>query len=166
MSDLEARLARLEAESDIRRLKARYLNACDAKDVAAIRACFTEDAVLDFPPIGEFGLDGLIDVFTQMAVNTPIIDVHQGHNAEIDVSSDGAEASALWNLGYATYDPRTKGFRLLTSFYNDRYRRTPQGWRICYSQSQPRTVVDGVLAEGSVNASWTLEDNLKENGVD
>ncbi len=72
MTDLESRVARLEAESDIRRLKARYLNACDAKDVDAIRACFTDDAVIDFPPIGEFGLDGLIDVFTQMAAATPI----------------------------------------------------------------------------------------------
>jgi len=45
MSDLEARLSKLEAESDIRRLKARYLNACDAKDADAMRDCFTEDWV-------------------------------------------------------------------------------------------------------------------------
>ena len=119
MSDLETRIARLEAESDIRRLKARYLNACDAKDVAAIRACFTTDAEIDFPPIGTFGVDGLIDVFTQMAATTPIVDVHQGHNGEIEV--DGDEARARWNLGYATYDPRSGTFRLLANFYQDRY---------------------------------------------
>ncbi|WP_257549348.1 nuclear transport factor 2 family protein [Sphingopyxis sp. DBS4] len=152
MTDLETRIARLEAESDIRRLKARYLNACDAKDVDALRACFTEDAVIDFPPLGEFGLDGLIGIFTQMAATTPITDVHQGHNGEIEVAGD--EAKARWNLGYATYDPRTRGFRLLASFYHDRYRRTADGWRICYTRSEPRAIVDGVLAEDGIKANW------------
>ena len=76
---LETRLAALEAESAIRKLKYIYLNACDSKDVETIKACFTEDAELDYPPIGKFGLDGLIDIFTQMAATTPITDVHQIH---------------------------------------------------------------------------------------
>ena len=155
MTDLEARIARLEAESDIRRLKARYLNACDAKDIDAIRACFTADAVIDFPPLGEFDLDGLIGIFTQMAATTPITDVHQGHNAEIEVAGD--EASARWNLGYATYDPRTRGFCLLANFYHDRYRRTADGWRICYTRSEPRAIVDGTLAKDGIRANWVAE---------
>ena len=61
---LETRLAALEAESAIRKLKYIYLNACDSKDVETIKACFTEDAELDYPPIGKFGLDGLIDIST------------------------------------------------------------------------------------------------------
>lgn len=154
MADLETRIARLEAESEIRKLKARYLNACDAKDVDAIRACFVEDAVLVFPPIGEFGVDGLIEVFTQMAATTPIVDVHQGHNAEIDIAEDGRSAQARWNLGFATYDPRTRAFRLLSNFYTDRYRLTADGWRISYSQSHPRSIVDGVLGEQGVTAGW------------
>ena len=48
LGELAGRIARLEAESDIRRLKARYLNACDAKDVDRIRECFTPDAELVF----------------------------------------------------------------------------------------------------------------------
>ena len=149
---LEDRLARLEAESDIRRLKARYLNACDRKDVEAMRACFTEDAVIDFPPLGEFDLDGLVGIFTQMAVSRPITDVHQGHNAEITVSGDTAEA--VWNLGFATFDPREETFRLLSSFYTDRYRKTDDGWRICYTRSEPRAIIDGKLEAGSVKANW------------
>jgi len=152
MNDLDARIARLEAESDIRRLKARYLNACDAKDVEAIRACFTPDAEIDFPPIGTFGVDGLIDVFTQMAATTPIVDVHQGHNGEIEV--DGDEARARWNLGYATYDPRSGAFRMLANCYHDRYRRTPDGWRISYSRSEPRAIVDGTIGPAGVTAGW------------
>ena len=155
MSDIEQRLARLEAESDIRRLKARYLNACDAKDLEAMRACFTEDAEIDYPPLGKFDLDGLMDVFTNLAASTPIVDVHQGHNGEIVVN--GEEAEARWNLGFATYDPRHKAFRLLASFYTDRYRKTPDGWRISYTRSEPRAIVDGALTEEGLKADWIAE---------
>jgi ketosteroid isomerase-like protein len=147
MTDLETRIARLEAESQIRRLKARYLNACDAKDVDAIRDCFTADAEIVFPPIGTFGVDGLIEAFSQIAAMTPIVDTHHGHNAEIDIAPDGGTASGRWNLGFATFDPRNNSFRMLSSFYVDRYAYTDAGWRITYSESQPRSVVDGVLGD-------------------
>ena len=154
-SELETRIERLEAESAIRKLKARYLNACDAKNVERIRSCFTSDAQLVFPPVGEFGVDGLIEVFTAVAATTPIVDVHQIHNGEIDI--DGDEASALWNLGFSTYDPREGTFRLLSSFYHDRYVRTADGWRISYSRSEPRAVVDGRLTDDGVSAAWIAQ---------
>jgi len=156
MSDLEARIAKLQAESDIRKLKARYLNACDAKDEPTIRACFTEDAEIEFPPLGSFDLDGLMGIFNQMAATTPIVDVHHGHNGEIEI--DGDHASGRWNLGFATYDPREKSFRMLAGFYEDRYRKTDQGWRICYTKSTPRTIVDGTLAEDHLSAKWSVDN--------
>lgn len=152
MTELEQRIQLLEDENAIRQLKAVYLNACDQKNVELIRACFTEDAELVYPPVGKFGVDGLIDVFTQMAVQTPIVDVHQAHNGEIKI--DGDMASAEWNLSYASYDPSTKNFRLLASFYEDRYRRTEDGWKICYSESKPRAVIDGRLEDTGVTANW------------
>lgn len=155
MTDLETRIARLEAESAIRRLKARYLNACDAKDPEAIRACFTPDADLDYQPIGRFGVDGLIEVFTSIAVHSPIVDSHHGHNAEIEVLSDD-RATGRWNLGFATYDPRERSFRLLSSFYQDEYVKTPDGWRISVSRNVPRTVIDGRLTDDGVAATSVL----------
>ncbi len=150
--NLEDRIAKLEAESDIRRLKARYLNACDRKDVEAMKSCFTPDAVIDFPPLGEFDLDGLVGIFTQMAVNTPITDVHQGHNGEIEI--DGDTAQAVWNLGFATYNPDDNGFRLLSSFYHDKYVKTDMGWRISYTRSEPRAIIDGTLKDDGLTAKW------------
>ena len=152
MNDLELRIQKLEDESAIRKLKAVYLNACDQKDVDTIRACFTQNAELIYPPIGAFGMDGLIEVFTQMAVQTSITDVHQAHNAVIEI--DGDTASAEWNLSFASYNPDDKSFRLLSSFYKDRYTRTDEGWKISFSQSCPRSVVDGSLAEAKVKAEW------------
>lgn len=52
---LEQRIARLEALEAIRELKHRYLNACDLKDVTAIRDCFAQGPVLiDYGPLGVF----------------------------------------------------------------------------------------------------------------
>ena len=106
MYELELRIQNLESESEIRKLKARYLNACDAKNVEAIRDCFTSDAEIQFPPLGSFDLDGLINIFQEVAANSPIYDVHHGHNGEIEI--EGFTASGKWNLGFATYDPRNK----------------------------------------------------------
>lgn len=155
MLDLEARIARLEAESEIRKLKARYLNACDAKNVERIRSVFTADAELDYQPIGRFGVDGLIDAFTAIALHSPIVDVHQMHNGEIEIV-DAEHATGIWNLGFATYDPRDKSFRLLNSFYFDDYVRTAEGWRISRSRNEPRMIVDGKLEEESVTAHSLL----------
>ena len=154
---VEKRLETLEAEQAIRRLKARYLNACDAKDVAAIRSCFISDAVIDYPPLGQFGVDGLIDIFTQMAVNRPITDVHQGHNAEIEIAGD--TASARWSLSYANFNPDDNSFRLLSGFYHDKYQRTKSGWKISYTRSEPRAVIDGTLEEGSLKAKWSQQNS-------
>jgi hypothetical protein len=91
-----------------------------------------------------------------MASTTPIVDVHHGHNGEIDIHGD--MATGRWNLGFATYDPREKSFRMLASFYEDRYRKTDDGWRISYTKSTPRTIVDGTLAEDTPTAKWMIEN--------
>ena len=154
--DLTERIETLEAESAIRRLKARYLNACDAKDVDAIRNCFTPDACIEYPPLGRFDVDGLIQIFTQLAASTAITDVHQGHNGEITINRE--TASARWNLGFVSLDPETNGMRLLSGFYHDEYRKTESGWKISYTRSEPRVVIDGKLEDGTVRANW-IKDN-------
>lgn len=150
-TDLETRIACLEAEREIRKLKARYLNACDAKDVAAIRGCFLADAELDYVPMGKFTLDGMIEAFIAIAVGSPIIDVHQMHNGEIDIL-DEAHASARWSLSFITYDARTRKFRVMAGIYEDEYCRTDAGWRIAKSRHTPRLILDGELAEQGLRA--------------
>jgi len=149
---LETRIKRLEAESDIRKLKARYLNACDRKDAVAVRACLAPDAIIDFPPLGEFDVDGLIGIFTQMAVSTSIIDSHHGHNAEISV--DGDRADAIWNLGFATINPDDGTFRILSGFYTDRYEKRDGEWLMTYTRSEPRNIIDGTIEPSGLKAQF------------
>lgn len=152
---IEERLARLEAESEIRRVKARYLNACDAKQADVVRACFTADAVIDFEGMGVFTVDQLVGIFTEIAVNSPITDSHHGHNGEIEILSADT-AKAVWNLGFTTYDPRRGQFRALSMFYHDEYRRTEDGWRISKTKSLARSALEGTVIEGKLSANWLL----------
>jgi len=152
MSELEIRIQKLESESEIRKLKARYLNACDTKNVELMRDCFTSDAEIQFPPLGNFDLEGLIKIFQEVAATTPISDIHHGHNGEIEIQ--GSTANGRWNLGFATYDPRTKNFRMMSSIYEDRYRKTDNGWRICFTKSTPRTIIDGILKDEGLTINW------------
>ena len=94
-------------------------------------------------------------IFNQVAATTPIIDVHHGHNGEIEINGD--TAAGRWNLGFATYDPREKSFRMLASFYEDRYRKTEDGWRISYTKATPRTIVDGTLTDETPTAKWMMD---------
>lgn len=156
---IEDRLIHLESESAIRRLKARYLNACDAKEADEVRACFTADAVIDFEGMGVFTVDQLVSIFTEMAVTTPIADIHHGHNGEIEILSKN-EAQARWNLGFTTYDPRNGSFRALSMFYHDEYRLTHNGWRISATKSIARTALQGTATAGNVSADWLLPPPL------
>ena len=153
--NLEERITSLEAESAIRRLKARYLNACDAKEADRIRTCFTPDAVIDFEGMGVFTVDQLVATFTEMAVTTPISDTHHGHNGEIEILSTH-EARARWNLGFTTYDPRNGSFRVLAMFYDDEYRLTQDGWRISATKSVLRSALQGTSSAGKVSADWLV----------
>lgn len=127
---LEERIERLEALEDIRHLKHRYLNACDLKEVDAIRDCFAEgDIVIDYGPIGLFkDRDSFIGLFQEMACHDHVIDLHHGSNPEIEVNGD--QASARWALYYFNINGDTGATRQLGGFYQDEYRRIDGLWKI------------------------------------
>lgn len=131
--NLEARIARLEALEAIQRLKHRYLNACDLKQVESIRDCFAEGEILiDYGPIGIFrDRDSFVAVYRELACQPRVIDLHHGANPEIYLlGEDGDEALGRWALCYCNLDGETGATRKLGGFYQDRYRRIDGQWRI------------------------------------
>lgn len=129
--NLEARIARLEALEAIQRLKHRYLNACDLKQVETIRDCFAEGEILiDYGPLGSFrDRDSFVAVYRELACQPRVIDLHHGSNPEIDLLNED-EAAARWALCYFNLDAETGATRQLGGFYQDRYRREGGQWRI------------------------------------
>ncbi|MFC6981111.1 nuclear transport factor 2 family protein [Microbulbifer taiwanensis] len=114
---LESRLHRLEAIEAIKQLKARYLSACDRKQVDVIRDCFADGPVtIDYGPIGRFEhRDGLIDAFERLGNHDFIVDMHHGQNPQIEIlSPDSARGS--WQLYFHQINKRENQVTQLGDF--------------------------------------------------
>ena len=74
MSDLEKRIASLEAINSIESLKHTYLNACDAKDVNAMMLTFKEGSChIDYGEVGLFNnREDLAKLFESVACHDHI----------------------------------------------------------------------------------------------
>ena len=107
MDSLEQRVARLEAIEAIRQLKARYLDACDRKQPAEVRACFVDgEMVIDYDRVGELGsADELTALFERFGCEPHIVEMHHAQNPQITVRDEDT-ASGRWGLYYHLIDTR------------------------------------------------------------
>lgn len=162
---LEQRIARLEAIEDIRQLKSRYFQACDRKDPDAVRDCFVPGRIeVRYGRIGEFDdREAMLEVFTRLACQPHIVEMHHGQNPCIDVSDDD-HATGRWSLYYYLIDTRQQTVTQLGGIYDDAYVRHEGQWRIsrsCYevtstqildlSEGLARTVFAGAAAPAEVD---------------
>jgi SnoaL-like domain len=124
MPTLEERVQRLEDIEDIRRLKIRYAQFCDAQyDPDGIASCFTDDAVWDGG--SAFGVHhGKQAIRTFFAGASQLITfaLHYMVGHAIDIAPSGHEATmhgrAVW----------------MAATYNDRFRKVGGQW--LFSQVQ------------------------------
>jgi len=155
--DLAAVLRRVQHLEDIeaiRRLKARYLNACDQQDPPAVRACFAPDgkcAVI----VGHLGVfdtaAGFCEMFQAQACHPNVLDKHQGGNAEIDIIDD-MHAKALWCLDYRKVDTKDETLTLLSLLYHDDYEKIDGQWKIRRTRSEFKAAFFGSYASGVLEA--------------
>jgi len=147
--NLEQRLARLEAIEAIRQLKARYFQACDRKDPGAVRACFLPGAIdLRYGRIGEFSdREEMLAVFTQLACQPHIVEMHHGQNPCIEVLDEDT-AAGTWGLYYYLIDQRRQTVTQLAGCYDDAYRRRDGQWRIARSYYEVTSTQILDLSEG------------------
>ncbi|HQZ04150.1 MAG TPA: nuclear transport factor 2 family protein [Thauera sp.] len=142
--DLEQRIARLEALEAIRQLKHRYLNACDLKDIEAIRDCFATGPIrIDYEAVGVFEeRDPFVALYQSLACHPRVRDSHHGANPEIELLSDDT-ARGRWSLCYFNLDAETGLTRRLGVMYDDEYRRMDGAWKIVATRSRILAVVSG-----------------------
>lgn len=140
MSNIEQRLARLEAAEDIRRLKAKYAKICDnGYDPDQLVALFVDDSVWDG---GEhFGYHAgkeTIREFFSVVPEQISWALHMNICPDIEVSADAQTAEGTWYL----FEPFTfKGEATwLTGVYNETYRNTADGWRFETVQIVPQMI--------------------------
>ncbi len=147
--NLEQRVARLEAIEDIKQLKSRYFSACDNKQPEVMRECFAPGKIeLDYGRIGCFDdRDEVVAVFTRLACQDHIIEMHHGQNPQVRIDSED-RASGTFGLYYFLIDTRRQLVTQLGGFYEDEFTRIDGEWKI--SRSHYRVVSTQIfeLAEG------------------
>lgn len=139
-------LSRLIAIEDIKQLKARYFRAVDTKDRALLRSVFVDDAMADYrgsatdPRTGinaipdntetvVRGVDAITDGI--IAAVTPLVTVHHGHIAEIEIRSD-TEASAIFPMVDRLLMPEDAPIVSMDGWghYHETYRKEGGEWKI------------------------------------
>jgi hypothetical protein len=130
-TDIERRLARLEALEAIRALKARYLACCDRKDPAGMRACFADGPVrIDYGAVGHFeDADSLVRLYTEVACHPHMVELHHGMNPQIEVL-DADHARGSWSLHYFLINTQANQATQLAGYYEDEYRKVGGAWKI------------------------------------
>lgn len=125
LRELEQRVHLLEDRFAIQDLRFRYHVAVNEKSLEAIPDLFTEDAEVHFEGIGAAsGQSAISDLYAEVVGQSPFIKQFI-HNHLITLEGDVA-------TGLAYLDARTvrDGESLLVAArFDDRYRRTPHGWR-------------------------------------
>lgn len=123
---LEERVRRLEDKDDIRRLRHMYHYLINEDTYDGFRDIYTPDAVLRFDEHGTYnGVDEIINAFRIAGSQTSLIKQFI-HNHMVEV--DGDEASGIAYLE-ARYGRDGQSIRVAAR-YDEKYVRTPQGWRI------------------------------------
>ena len=129
MGDLDDRIARLEAESQIRQLVARYCFTIDDRDIAGVRALFTDDAVLNSAD-GVMNATGLDAIMAQYDGRFDVLGPghHFMHDIQIDFIGDGKREATGRVSGHAELW-RANRMMVAALRYADRYCNTDAGWK-------------------------------------
>lgn len=149
--DLASRIQRLEDIEAIRRLKARYFNACDRQDPEAASSCFADgDVFIDMGHIGVFKRrEEFAALYRAAGCHEYILDAHHGANAEIDLVSPD-RARATWALGYRNINTKDRTVTFLSVLYHDEYARIAGEWLISRSRVEYKTALHLSYASGTL----------------
>jgi hypothetical protein len=155
VTSIEERLARLEDDRAIRDLKARYLRACDGKDLSSIRDTLLPDgAVVAFDGFPAFvGRDAFIEVYRQMACNPGVFDIHHGTNGIVSFET-ADQARGQWSLLFSSINLANRTLTQMGVEYDDTYVKQNGRWWITETRSQRRSCLIQTVDEcGSTKVS-------------
>jgi uncharacterized protein (TIGR02246 family) len=117
----------LDDKAQIQHLQREYAARFDARDPEGFAGLFTPDAEVILP--NGYRLTGH-EKMLKVVRNTPAGGVHLPEDGRIDVDGDSATASSRFRFEPGTGD-------VVTGEYEDRFVRTPDGWRFAFRRSVP-----------------------------
>jgi ketosteroid isomerase-like protein len=139
----------------IQRLKYAYCRLLDTKDFAGLCALMTDDVTVTYGG-GAITLTGrqAVEEYLSKAMGSPaMLTSHLVSHPEIDV--DGDTATGRWALVDTVIVEDANIVIRGASLYEDRYVRTPEGWRIAHTGYKRLFEEMGPRPEGTrTTASW------------
>lgn len=146
---IEERLATLEDIRAVEILKWRYLRACDRKQPDLVRACLTDDAVIDFEGFPLFNdADSFVDIYRKWGCLPNIIDMHHGQNPIIELTGPDS-ATGYFDLYFFQIDTSTQRHTQLAVSYDDQFVKRDGRWLIARSVSRRMSMlVKDIDADG------------------
>ena len=116
---------------EIKQLKYRYLRTLDLKQWDEFEATFVPEATGDYGEGLTFGSRAELVAFMKDSLGPQMITLHHCHHPEIAVA--GNSATGRWYLEDKVLMPEHRLILEGAAFYEDRYVRTPDGWRILHT---------------------------------
>lgn len=144
MTETFTEIGRLAAIEAIRNVKAAYFRGVDTEDGDLVRSILAADCRLDyrgcctdpksgtdFMPAMNVVLEGRDSWVSGAFAKAGIASVHQGHQAEIEVTGPDS-ARATWAMTDRLFMPPGAPFALMQGFgfYHETYLREADGWKI------------------------------------
>ena len=129
LSELEKRIGVMEDIEAIKNLKAKYFRCVDKKLWEEMETVLIEDAVADYGMGIELlqGRKAIIEFLKKNLGRDSMISVHQGHNPEIEITSD-TTATGVWVLNdrlIIQTIATSSGWR----YYEDEYVKVNGEWK-------------------------------------
>ncbi|SKC01149.1 nuclear transport factor 2 family protein [Sphingopyxis flava] len=123
---LEERISRLEDIEEIRSLRNKFHHFINEGLAHRFGEVYTDDAVVHFDDfMKQEGLANIIAASTELARQAFVIQFLHNHAIELD--GDRANGFCYLDARYAANGESL----IVAARYDDEYRRTPAGWRIC-----------------------------------
>ena len=128
MTSIEQRLQRLEDESEIKQLKAKYCEFCDnSYDPEGIASLFIQSGVWDGGFMGRFEGREAIRTHFQRTSSVMGFAIHHVTNPIITIQADTAQGQ--WYLWQPCTQSKSNQAIWLAARYRETYVRTSDGWR-------------------------------------
>lgn len=139
-------LDELLARQAIERLKYTYVRAVDENDWETLRSCLTEDATATYGEHAALdGRDAIVDFIRNSTAARPETrSVHRVTQPVIELDGTG-RAVGTWVLSDTLVHHAEGDLVEGVGDYHDRYRNTPDGWRIEHTGYERRYVLRGKL---------------------
>ena len=131
MSDASDPVSLLLALEEIKQLKYRYLRTLDLKRWDEFESLFVPEATGDYGEGLVFADRAALVGYMRENLGPTLVTLHQCHHPEIAV--DGDRATGTWYLEDRVISEEWRFVLEGAAFYEDRYVRTADGWRISHT---------------------------------